>query len=315
MDGFDFDFQYHWMTVTLYPGVDELKHWVFLIKENVERTFRGCCMEPTGHGSNGYTDLEMWQGIRLAYGGAQNGDTFSLSISGEHIGSLNLGQLRDFLGYFREIGLNLKFTRLDLAFDCCPEQLGIEEVAYAVQQEYFTCRATREKISIYEQVFGDEKTIVFGSRASTRYMRIYNRRGFVRFELEVKKEAAEIIGEQLMDPNVLSGVKLSITWAVGILKDFIEFDAEFWRIFDQFERCGLKVSCFEAQSMSRSKQNIEKRLCTVLTALVNIEGVDWLNDVLFAGSMKSHEKGKLWGYDVPWTSPVLMVEKQALNMD
>lgn len=315
MDGFDFDFQYHWMTVTLFPKTDEIKNWVWLIRQNVEKTFRGSCLEPTGHGSNGYTDLEMWQGIRLAYGGAQNGDTYSLSISGEHIGSLNLGQLRDFLTGFRDCGLNLKFTRLDLAFDACPEKLCINEVCSAVENEYFTCRATREKISIYEQVFGEEKTIVFGSRASTRYLRIYNRRGFVRFELEVKKEAAEIIGEQIMDSNTLSGVHLTLAWAVGILKDFIEFDAEFWKLFDSFEKCGLKVSCFEAQTMARSMINIEKRIATTLCALVQIQGVEWLNEVLYQGSMNSHEKGKLWGYTVPWTAPVLMVEKQALNLD
>jgi len=312
MDGFDFDFQYHWMTVTIYPGSDCIHDVLTLIKSTIEHTFRGSCLEHTGHGGNAYTDLEIWQGIRLYYGGEQNGGTYSLSISGEHIGSLNLGQLRDFLSVFRDNHLNLKFTRLDLAFDACPDKVCIEQVHEATEKELFRCRATREKICFFKQVFGSDETIAFGSRASTRYMRIYNRRGFVRFELELKKEAAELIGENMLDPDVLSAYHQTLAWAVGVMKDFIDFDADFWQIFSAFDRAGYKVSCFEAQTMARSKENIEKRIATTLTALVQIEGIEWLNEVLYAGSMGSHEKGVLWGYEIPYTAPVVNLELQRI---
>ena len=190
MENFDFDFQYHWMTVTLYPG-EKCKGDAFMIKRIIESTFRGSCIEHTGHGANAYSDLEVWQGIRLSYGGEINGGTYSLSISGEHIGGLNLVSMREFLEKLEMIGFRLKFTRLDLAFDVNPDKLTIDKVHNAIQESNFKCRATREKCYYYKQFFGNEESCVFGSRASTRYMRIYNRRGYVRFELELKGDAAE----------------------------------------------------------------------------------------------------------------------------
>ena len=94
---------------------------------------------------------------------------------------------------------------------------------------------------------------------------------------------------------------------MGVLKDFIQFDVEFWKIFDCFERAGFKVSCFEAASMSASKQNLENRLATVLTAMIQVEGVEWLNDVLYKGSMKAIYKAREWGYDISPVAPMLAI--------
>jgi DNA relaxase NicK len=296
---FDFDFQFHWLTLVLYPetpGVCEKKDLVYETREILKKWIRGIELENMKHGASGYDNLELWQGVRLSYGGLVQNDTVCISISGDHVGSWNLGELRGFIKDLRDTGTRIKCTRLDLAYDVDPEELTIEEVYSEVKIENYKSRVHRDHVSAYFQVHGDEKTLIFGSRSSSRYFRIYNRRGYVRFELEMKGDAAELVGLMMLGEDVLSNYSKVVAWAVGVLKDFIQFKAEFWKIFDGFEKAGFKVSCFQADSMDRSKRNIEERMGTVLCALVSVLGREWLEEQLFLSSFKAEDKVKKWGY-------------------
>ena len=94
MNNFSFDFQLHWLSITFYPVLDpDADCSIENYRLFPELFFNGCKLKALGRGSLGYTNLETWQGIRFYHGG--NNDTVHLSISGEHIGSLNqINQIR-----------------------------------------------------------------------------------------------------------------------------------------------------------------------------------------------------------------------------
>jgi DNA relaxase NicK len=295
---FSFDFQFHWLTLVIYPEIvmGREKDTVSIARDALNKWVKGIALEKSDRGAQGYENVERWQGVRLLYGGSAQNGTVCVSLSGDHVSSMNLAELRDFIKALRAAGDRVKCTRMDLAFDVNPDELTIEEVYSAVKLENYVSRVRRDHVNAYFQVHGDEKTLVFGSRQSSRYFRIYNQRGYVRFELEIKGDAAALIGLMILGDDVLANYSKVLAWAVGVLKDFINFNAEFWKIFDGFERAGFKVSCFQADSLERSKKNIEERMGPVLCALVSICGREWLEEQLFLSCFKAEEKVRSWGY-------------------
>jgi hypothetical protein len=290
MNNFSFDFQLHWLTVVVFPSgqEDAVDH----CRSMLEGLFGGCKLEDIQRGAQGYEHLELWNGIRLCHGG--NNGTICMSMSGDWVSSLSIGSLRGFFRDLKEQGLEWRCSRIDLAFDLEDEGQTIQEVYQAVQDRLYICRSAQR--GAYIDFDSDDKTVTIGSRASTRYMRIYNRRGYTRIELEIKAEAAGYVGALLFDQDSLSGYGKLIRLGVGVLKDFIEFKSEFWKVFEEFSKAGYKVSCGTASTMDRSKQNIEKRIAATLAALYAVYGMDWLKDVLWDGAMDADKKIASWGY-------------------
>jgi len=207
--------------------------------------------------------------------------------------------LDELKGYINDLsvgGIELKCRRMDLAYDVAPDDLDIQAVSCALKNGKFNTRVHRDQISHIEQYFGDEVTINLGSRTSNRYMRIYNQHGFVRFEMEVKGDAAWVLGLMMLAEDVLSDYAKVLGWAVGVLKDFISFDDEFWNIFDDFEKAGFKVSNFQADSMERSKKNVEEKMAVVLAALISVCGREWFEYQLNLAAFKAEDRVAEWGY-------------------
>lgn len=295
---FDFDFQFHWLTLVVYPAVEfgRQRDAITIVRDALNKYVKGISLEKSDCGAQGYENVERWQGVRLLYGGSAQNGTVCVSLSGDHVASMNLAEMREFIQELNCAGDRVKCTRLDLAFDVAQDELQMDQVYKAVKDEKYTSRVRRDHVSEFSQIHGEEKTIVFGSRQSSRYFRVYNQRGYVRFELELKGDAANLIGLQILDVSILANYSKVLAWAVGVLKDFINFDADFWKIFDGFERAGYKVSCFQADSMERSKKNIEKRMGPVIAALVSICGREWLEDQLYMAAFKAEDKVRSWGY-------------------
>ena len=214
---FSFDFMFHWLSITVWP--EEGKDVINLCRNVLNSSIVGCDLVAMGHGGQGYDNIDIWNGVRLYYGG--NDGTVSIVISGEWVSSWNLGELRGFIEYFKDNGLRWRCSRLDLAFDVEPDKMDINTVFDAVSSREYVCRAQNR--GAYIDFGSDEKTITLGSRPSERYMRIYNRRGYVRFELEVKGKAAGFIGALLLDADSLSAYHKVVPLAVGVLKDYVRF--------------------------------------------------------------------------------------------
>jgi DNA relaxase NicK len=111
--------------------------------------------------------------------------------------------------------------RADVALDgvgCHPDDAGAIFRGGTVRK----CRAHRSSNGRKEN--RDGVTVYIGDRHSPRFLRVYNRRGPTRFELECKDEAAGHVVFGLM-------VREASEWGDylrGVLLDFVDFGAPWW---------------------------------------------------------------------------------------
>lgn len=134
-------------------------------------------------------------------------------------------------------GLSLKVTRLDLAVDGCPftpadvraewmrdrvrtvarqpNVKALEERGMQLRPEFEGVRSC----SWHESATGS--TFTMGSRQSAQFARVYDRRGFTRFELELKHRAAPIAALRVFE--VVDDAPAFSEAVLGLVRGFVDF--------------------------------------------------------------------------------------------
>ena len=115
----------------------------------------------------------------------------------------------------RELFCNAELSRVDVALDGAG--FTPREAASWVRSGNVRCKSKRRKF--FEDLGdGEGETLMLGSRRSDRFLRVYDRRGFTRVELELKKEQARGFRSVLLAPlDEFTGL------ALGVLRDFVDF--------------------------------------------------------------------------------------------
>lgn len=120
------------------------------------------------------------------------------------------------MGALRTLFCNAVLSRIDIAFDGAP--FSPAEMADHVRAGDVRCKS---KSRHFIEDLGDEpdgNTLSLGSRASHRYLRIYDGRGPTRVELELKGKYARAMKEVL-----LSDLDALPEMAMGVVRDFVDF--------------------------------------------------------------------------------------------
>mgnify|MGYP002778422984 CR=1 FL=1 len=132
------------------------------------------------------------------------------------------GEACEVLGFdnLRILFCNAELTRSDIAFDRAP--FTPRDVASWVREGNIRTRAKSRRFFEDLSNTGEGETVYIGSRQSEQLLRVYDRRGFTRVELELKGEMARSFKEILLLDSDHFSQK-----AVGVLREFIDFvDAE-----------------------------------------------------------------------------------------
>lgn len=152
-------------------------------------------LSPVGHGSKAYA--EMWQGPlagfmwhRLPKSGAGH---CHVELKGEACALLGYARLQGFLQAIEAAGYRVRLSRADVAFD------GVPFVPRMVRDAWVAGRVqTRIRSSSWEWFESETgTTFYYGLRASGRVVRVYDRRGPTRIEVEVREQRAEVFGRLL----------------------------------------------------------------------------------------------------------------------
>ena len=140
----------------------------------------------------------------------------SLELSGQALKRLNILKLRRMLQVIDAEKIRTKCTRIDVAFD----HTFFKPITCfnAYKNGSYRSQATRGKRLWLDGEEGN--TFYVGSRQSGRFLRIYDKRGFTRTEMEFKERYAEHLGAMLLNFDGLSRD------ALGFLRSFIEFTKE-----------------------------------------------------------------------------------------
>ena len=245
-------YRVHWLSVTIWTSfADILKIW----HERFEPIF-GTLIDQK-HGGRSFKAIhESVAGIQVYSNPTSvhlEQETYvSMSIPGSACDVLNPYFLFEFMKHIDE-KYRVNVTRLDIAFDHAP--FSPKEFSEALDADKVRTYAKRESITNISSPYQPQEdgeiigcdTVQVGARQSERILRVYNKRGFTRVELEAKKKRADGIAKEVM-------LKDPIYWGelfMGHLRDFIDLVedkdtgmlVDFWAEFVQaIPRADLKVT-------------------------------------------------------------------------
>lgn len=184
------------------------------------------------------------------------------------------GTACEYLGLekLRTLFCNARLSRVDVAFDHGLFTPG--DVADWVRAGNVRTRAKRVRFDVKLKgppSEGDKLTV--GSRASEQYVRVYDRRGFTRMELELKGEMARAYRDVLLADD-----ETFVRTTFGVLRQFVDFvDASassnisraplltVWEAFTgRLERVRIRVAGAVEPSVDRVVHFIEHQVAATL---------------------------------------------------
>lgn len=318
-------FGIHWLDLTLWPmEPDKLPENIRKVQYAVNSCLLGLddqdpasLWERFDWGINCYRKhAQSAKGMRLYWDNCNDPTGLHLLIPGRALDEIFLADIERF---YRQLLVDfhyVKCTRLDLAWDHCP--FTVEQAGKATQDRAML-RSKAKDAHWYEKerLFGERKakledgeTVEIGSKSSQRMVRIYNGRGFVRLEMQLRQERAEHVFIGLMRHHDLLGRPIEpITLALGILRDYLDFvvmgeDSNvtrcpllpWWESFVKNTAIIKQVIQRVAVSVERSKRWVEKSVTPTIAALLRCMGedgfVDWFrNQVETAeGRLRAHHR-------------------------
>jgi len=170
----------------------------------------------------------------------------------------------------------VRINRIDLAFDHCP--FTVEDVLKCVEDDNLRSYFKREKVKYYNSPYevnelGEVGTsgLYLGGRSSTRMIRIYNKHGFTRLEMEVKHEKAIQVG---LDVLKAGSIENALIMAMGHLRDYIDFFEGWWEEFiADFDRNYSKLpDDVQEITIENIKSWFEKQVASAFFVMANMDG-------------------------------------------
>lgn len=218
----------HWITLTAFTNPANLTSQVVsdLLGERLPDPLKWVeVFLETGASGRRYKSIRIGpHGIKL-YSAPVHGLHCSLEIPGEAIEALGHTAISEFLSGLdslthkdiegRARAVSWRCTRLDIALDHAPFQP--RDCYDAWRRRDVRCAANWDRHKWEENPEG--QLFRCGARSSMRYLRIYNRRGYTRVELELKSLFADSAIHHYIDET---GDEWNRS-AVGMLRDYIDF--------------------------------------------------------------------------------------------
>jgi DNA relaxase NicK len=186
-----------------------------------------------------------------------------------------------------------KFTRMDYAFDQVPfEPYQVKE---AIMANQIRSLAKRKSLQIHESPFTERDnyeigtyTVDFGSRSSERMIRVYNKRGFTRLEMEIRDKRADLVAKQIL---ALPDDQLWFTIAQAHLLDFIDFETPWWHEFaSSNKRAGATVSKPGNIAFDKTFQWLDKQVSPSLSVAYELLSPEVFQAMINRGKRRSGSK-------------------------
>lgn len=262
-------FQIHWLTVSFRGDLETLKRDTSVMLGTYEDTDRG---------GLGYKFSRRFLQGAVWYEDPDYGHA-TLVMSGSSCELVPQGTLVVLMRMAVECGGHV--TRLDLAFDHMPFTPREFWVAFK-SGEGVTCRAVRDKCHFDETIGAKDETAYIGKRASERMLRVYDRRGYTRCELEVKGDQA-----RMLCSLILASEDVKQT-ARSFLHGFLDMADSLWRYFRDAPLVEAPMKLLKQVSRERLMSWLTHQVAAALSALLTCDELDHdvLGEILAAGTTK-----------------------------
>ena len=187
------------------------------------------------------------------------------------------------------------YSRLDFAFDDLP--FVPQDVKNAVDEGKVTSLAKRKTLKAEQSPFESKEngemgtsSVYFGSRKSERMIRVYDRRGFTRLELEMKGKRADLVSKAILQSSDVS------EWypiALSHLLDFVNFETLWWEEFvNGVGRAHAIVSAPKEITEASITSWLTHQVAPSLSTIYDLHPERFLNDLIASGRAKRNKTKK-----------------------
>jgi DNA relaxase NicK len=234
------------------------------------------------HGAKGFKNvLGGLLGFQLKLNPGNGREYCTFEFPGQVCGSIAPEQFIHFYDLINIRKYRSNVTRIDFAFDNVPftpdqfrqviiddeNQKGIGKPIVRSLTERASLCCMSKPLELREDGSGKgQDTCYFGNRSSQRFLRIYNRRGSTRLELELKEERANLIANSILTKEV---DKYWFDIAIAHLLDFIDIDLPWWKEFiNNKNRAYMKLRYAKDVSLEKSKKWLLSQVSPSLAAVI-----------------------------------------------
>lgn len=267
----------HWFGVTLKCDYDfSLQLWNYFF------SFELGLLSQTSRAGRGFQHIDIALHESKLYWApfpqnSINYDYCHIELTGSACDAVLPERFSQFFNYLIENEIPFKVTRLDLAFDNAPftpkqffDRVTSENCFTYAKRETFTYISTPE----YKREDGSlgSDTAYVGSRTSSRFLRVYDERGFTRLEFVVKEDRAQQIASDLFTHEYSQWEQI----AKAHLLDYIRFiDWVSWHEFIQnTDRADLIISSARRTSLSKMRGWFVNQVSVSLSVFFDVLGHD-----------------------------------------
>jgi hypothetical protein len=249
-------------------------------------------LQSMGHGGRGFD--ELWSGLLefRVYLTPSHGENeyFYFEIPGQACEQIHWQILQGVDDVLRNnYPGRYHYSRLDFAFDDLP--FTPQDIENAVKTGRVRTSATRDTLTTSKRPFEKQEngelgthTVNLGSRQSERMIRVYNRRGFTRLEMELKDKRADLVAKELFRASDVS------EWfgiALAHLLDYVNFEGSWWREFvSGTGRAWATVTTPREITEAKMTKWIEHQVAAALSVLHDIKPDGYVEDLVRMGRAK-----------------------------
>lgn len=283
------EFRVHWLSVTIWCSTEHgLQTWKIWFEDYLGK------MQPLVHGGRGFRNLyKALVGAKL-YTGAistvENGEPYiHLELPGSACDALPSQLIKEFVSTI-SIYEKCRFSRLDLAWDgvgFTPETVknAVEKKMIRSHLKRRTMNFSVEPLEKKEDGSLGTSSIRLGSGSSQRLLRVYDKRGPVRLELQLRGKRADKVANDVL-------VALPKKWpnlAIGHLRDYVDFADNgtllpWWREFVKSNpRTHIQVTDAREKELERLTKWLMQQVSPTYSAVVEVVGPGMIDAMIEYG--------------------------------
>jgi DNA relaxase NicK len=293
----------HWFAFTFFGEREEFDSFY---REYLKDIFGE--YHETGHGGRGYRSIaEANCGLRLYFepvSTSERGNHCHVEIPGSACDCILPDNFRDMVAYFiyfrmtegRSPSEMFSIKRIDFAFDIdifTPDQwfeaICGEDVITLTKRE--SIRVDKSPFELRDNGEIGTTTVYLGSNDSDRMLRVYDKRGPTRVEIQLRDERAHLVGIDVLLRN-------PTTWHQAALSHLIQFvdfkqacEPKWWLEFTQsIQSADLLISSSRTVSLEKLDKWFNRQVAVALSVIYEVEGGEYFRALIKKAQKRDRSK-------------------------
>jgi len=132
-------------------------------------------------------------------------------------------------------------------------------------------------------------TFYLGSRSSERFLRVYNKRGPTRLEVEYKGKRAALVANEILMEDEDQWLDISLSHLLA----FIDIDISWWKDFKgDRERSYVKLHCAKEKSLEKINDWLMNQVSPTFAAVIECTGGQIISDMIDSGKKRMRKNHK-----------------------